>query len=105
MKSTFFLVLFTLSVSTSFSQSPLFTPYDDLPGLIKSAKPAYREDLPDWAKLMYQYPANANDINRLYTLFQKKHPEKKDAYSRYYKMWYRAVAPFADELGNIHLDV
>jgi photosystem II stability/assembly factor-like uncharacterized protein len=103
MKSTFFLVLFTLCMSTSFSQSPLFTPYDNLPGLIKSVKPAYREDLPDWAKLMYQYPANANDINRLYTLFQKKHPEKKDAYSRYYKMWYRAVAPFADELGNIHI--
>jgi hypothetical protein len=33
-----------------------FTPYDDIEGIPKSHKPSYRESMPEWAKLLYQYP-------------------------------------------------
>lgn len=43
-----------------------YTPYDELPGINKSEKPAYNDAYPDWAKMMYEYPVNFNEISEAF---------------------------------------
>ncbi len=40
-----------------------FTPYDEaFSGIIKSHKPSFDASYPDWAKELYIYPANAENV-------------------------------------------
>lgn len=80
-----------------------YTPYDDLPGIIKSYKPAYDEDYPEWGKLLYDYPVNYNDISRQFTQYMNQYPGEKSAIIKYYKLWSRAVEPWVRADGFIQL--
>lgn len=69
-----------------------FTRYDDIPGIYRSYKPAYSDDLPEWAKLLYRDTVNYHDVTRAYALYAAlHHPGENSPVTRYYKMWSRAV--------------
>jgi len=80
-----------------------YTPYDNFPGLIKSYKPAYQNDYPAFAKMLYQYPVNYFDIKREFELYESSHKGIKSPEIRYYKIWQRAIAPFVKDDGSIIL--
>ena len=80
-----------------------FTPYDELPGMNKSYKPAYNSGFPDWAKSLYRFPVNFNDINRQFERYISMHPGEKSAVIRYYKIWKRAVESNVLEDGTIEM--
>ena len=80
---------------------PRYTPYDDLPGMIKSHKPAYDPTFPKWAKMLFEYPVNFNEV---VDGFQKSDENKNGVRSpivRYYKQWCRTVQPFVPDDGSI----
>ncbi|MCE2789620.1 MAG: discoidin domain-containing protein [Saprospiraceae bacterium] len=85
------------------SMQAQFTPYDDLPGLTPGCKPHHRDDAPEWARMLYQFPVNAKELHQKYEEYKIENPEIKNAYTRYYALWKRAVLPFADEEGIIHM--
>jgi len=80
-----------------------FTPYDEIPGVIKSYKPAFRSDLPDWANMLYQTPVNFNEINLAFETYMARHPGEKSAIIRYFKIWRRAIEPYALPDGTIRI--
>ena len=80
-----------------------FTPYDNLPGVIKSHKPAYEENYPSWAKMLYSFSLNFNKINAEFESYMVQHPGEKSAIIRYYKDWRKAVADFVQDDGTILL--
>ena len=85
---------------------PQYTEYDNrIPGIIKSYKPAYDEMYPDWAKKLYIYPVNVYEIEKEFEAYISKNPGKHNAIIRYYKQWIRAIAPYTDNIGTIHIPV
>ncbi len=106
MKSKFlsnFLLVFILLISIHVVGQQHFTAYDDFPGVIKSYKPAFEDNLPDWAKMMYREPINFNELRQAYQLYISQHPDEESAINRYYIMWSMAVEPFVNEDGTIQL--
>lgn len=79
------------------------TPYDQLPGVMSINKPAYNTNYPDWAKMLYQYPINYNEIEKKFQLYSKEHEGEKNAIIRYYKVWRPIVSGYADSNGVIKL--
>jgi hypothetical protein len=77
------------------------TPYDNLPGNNVIYKPIYNEAFPEWAKKLYQYPINFNEIEAGYQHYFKKYGKQKNAITRYYKLWKRVVVNYVDENGVI----
>ncbi len=77
-----------------------FTPYDDLPGIPKSYKPACQNNFPEWAKMLYVYPLNFNEISEAFQKYSDENPEEKSAVIRYYKIWSRVVEAFVNESGD-----
>ncbi len=96
------LLILCLSAVTASAQ-PQFTSYDDLPGLNKSYKPAYSEDFPRWAKMLYTTTVNFNDISREFEAYMKKHKGEENAIIRYFKIWSRAVESYVLADGAIVL--
>ena len=85
---------------------PQYTEYDNrIPGIIKSYKPAYDDLYPDWAKKLYIYPVNVYEIEKEFEAYISKNPGKHNAIIRYYKQWIRAIAPYTDNIGTIHIPV
>ncbi len=110
-----------------------FTPYDDLPGMIKSYKPPYFDHYPEWAKALYHYPVNYNavctEFDRWFPDAERRardsgllpqstedgtqslepgqgSPEEsplKSPIIRYFKTWRRIVEPYALTDGTIRL--
>jgi photosystem II stability/assembly factor-like uncharacterized protein len=80
-----------------------FTPYDDLPGVIQSYKPAYSESYPAWARMLYHAPVNVMEVDRQFLEWQKLHPDEENAVVRYYKIWRRAAEPYVMDDGSIRL--
>ncbi|GGK47936.1 MULTISPECIES: discoidin domain-containing protein [Flavobacteriaceae] len=79
------------------------TPYDNLPENNAIYKPSFSESYPEWAKMLYQYPINFNEIERGYQQYFKEHGKQKNPITRYYKIWRRVVENYVDENGNIVL--
>ena len=77
--------------------------YDQLPGMISSYKPAYSNDYPEWAKMLYQYPVNYLEVEESYNKWAQKNSVEKTAIIRYYKLWKRAVAECVLEDGSISI--
>ena len=105
MKQNIFTTLFLclcLTVIPAPAQ-PKFTPYDDLPGMIKSYKPAYNENLPSWAKMLYDYPVNFFEIAEAWEKSAERKNDDHSAISRYFKIWSRAVQPFVMDDGTIRM--
>jgi hypothetical protein len=80
-----------------------FTLYDELPGIYKSYKPACSDDLPGWAKMLYQFPVNMTEISKEFDRYVLLHPTEKSAAIRYYKMWRRALEPCTLPDGTIEM--
>ena len=80
-----------------------FTPYDNLPGVVRNCKPAYEASMPVWAQMLYRYPANLSEIDRAFASWKKENRGKKSAAERYYLNWRRAVGMYATEEGEIVL--
>ncbi len=99
-----FLLVFLVSISLSplFSQSQ-YTPYDRFPGLIMDYKPAYESNFPEWGRTLYEYPINFNELMDAYERYAQNQPEVKNALTRYFKLWRRAVEPYAQPDGSIRL--
>ena len=98
--SALFILLLTLT--TLYGQTQ-YTPYDDIPGVIKSYKPAYNEDFPSWAKKLYTYPVNYFDVVNDFNHWYKDHPGERTPEYRYFRIWQRAVQPFVLNDGTIQL--
>ena len=80
-----------------------FTPYDEIPGIIRSYKPAYTDDFPGWAKMLYRPSVNYNDITLQFDAWMAKHPGEESAIIRYFKIWSRAVESYVLADGSIVL--
>ena len=80
-----------------------FSKFDELPGIVKSYKPAYDESYPDWAKMLYQPDVNADRVEKAYLSWLGSHPDEKSPVLRYYKIWKRAVEPYVLADGTIQL--
>jgi len=80
-----------------------YTPYDNLPGLVKSTKPAFDPDFPEWAKKLYDQEINFYDVNKQYETYIAENPGKKSAISRYFRTWRRAVMEYVLPDGSIQL--
>jgi photosystem II stability/assembly factor-like uncharacterized protein len=94
------LVIFSM---ISASAQMLDTPYDKLPGLNINDKPAYHADYPEWAKMLYQFPANYNEVVSAYRAQDKVDNPSLSAVNRYFKLWRKAMEPFALPDGTIVL--
>jgi len=99
MTTFIFICLVTFSAA---GQVP-FTPYDDFPGIYKSYKPSFSVDFPAWARLLYRYPVNFNEISQEFDAYVLQHPGEESAVIRYYKIWQRAVEPHALPDGTIEI--
>lgn len=77
-----------------------YTVYDEFPNLNKILKPAYSDSYPEWAKMLYQYPINYNEIVKKYEKHIAQYPEKNNL-TRYFKLWRQAVESYAAQDGKI----
>ena len=78
------------------------TPYDQFPGVHFSDKPSYHDNFPDWAKMLYTFPVNYEEVVNAYELAGQI-PDEWSAVERYFKNWRRAVLPFVRPDGSIAL--
>lgn len=97
------LVIVAIFFSLHLSAQKHFTPYDALPSMVKSHKPSYQEDMPTWAKMMYEPVVNYNEVLHEYNQYFTLHPKTKSPINRYFKQWCRALAPFASFDGTISI--
>lgn len=80
-----------------------YTPYDFLPGMMRSYKPAWDENFPEWARKMYTYPVNIKELDRDFNQFILHNPAAKSPLIRYYKIWRHALDPWVLPDGSIEL--
>ena len=86
--------IFYASVLSSQSEMTL---YDNLPCIQPGIKPAFQNNMPRWAKMLFQYPVNYNDIIKA----RKDTVLVKSPAERYFKVWEKCVRPYVDAEGNI----
>ncbi|MEA3477408.1 MAG: discoidin domain-containing protein [Bacteroidota bacterium] len=96
------ILLFTIMCLGASAQA-IFTPYDYFPGLIRDYKPAFDKSYPEWGKMLYEYPVNYEEITAKYDSYIQEHGNIKDPLTRYFKLWNRAVGPYAQSDGTISL--
>lgn len=96
------LVLTSYTINAVFAQQ-MYTPYDELPCIQSSLKPAFQETLPEWAKMLYTSPINYFEIEKAYQHSEEKKNNTKSAITRYYKIWRRCIQPYVTETGDIML--
>ena len=96
-----------LAISCSLCAQSQYTRYDDVPGNVKSYKPAYQADYPDWAKMLYAESINYNTIQEAFTAWEKDEQKTGEKsfrpIRRYYKSWVRHIQPWVGEQGKIEL--
>lgn len=97
-----FLLAFNFVFIIAFAQVK-YTPYDDIPGVIKSYKPAYDNTFPTWAKMLYTYPINFFEISTKFGAYISQNQNEKSPEIRYFKNWQRAVSPYVMNDGSIVL--
>ena len=95
------IILLLLFCSSGFAQR--YTEYDEISPLLKSYKPAFSNNIPEWAKKLYEYPVNFNDINSAYQAHIQQNGTEKNAVTRYYKIWRREIEPYVQPDGSILL--
>lgn len=102
-KNLFFLSIFIVCAFHTNAQQMNYTPYEELPSIDRILKPAYDNNMPDWAKMLYQYPVNFNEINRAFNAWQILNPDEKTPIRRYFKIWKMNIEPFAEADGIINV--
>ncbi len=64
-------------------------------------RPAPTSDMPEWAKLLYQEPLNAQQIDVAFRNFYQNHDFVKNSYTRYYKRWRRSIERHLTPSGEV----
>ncbi len=102
-KKLLFVFIFSIAIiySDNIISQHRFTPYDELPDINKSYKPAYNNNYPEWAKMLYNYPVNFNEINASFEKYMKENPGTKNDIIRYFKIWRRVVGEYVKNDGSI----
>lgn len=100
--NTKLILILCLAGSQALAQNH-FTPYDELPGMIKSYKPAYDSTYSAWARMLYEFPVNYYEVVEGYQQSIENTNGEHSAIIRYYKLWYRNVQPFVMDDGSIAL--
>ena len=77
-----------------------FTPYDDMPGMIKSYKPLFNASFPRWGKMLYTWPVNYYEVTGA---FNNSDEKDNKALVRYYKLWTRRLAEWVKPDGTIFI--
>ncbi len=98
--SFLFAVLFSITVQ---AQNLKYTPYDELPSIDKILKPTYVEDLPNWAKMLYQYPVNFNELQKAFDLWKSQNKEVESPIVKYYELWSQRMGNYVSFDGTINL--
>ncbi len=80
-----------------------YTRYDDIPGNLKSYKPAYQDDYPNWAKMLYSDNINFNTVKAGYDEWETQGTKEHRAVRRYFKIWSQKVSPWVNNDGSITL--
>ena len=80
-----------------------YTPYDDLPGINRSDKPAYSNAFPEWGKMLYEYPVDYNKIVEEFEKYEANHKGEENAITRYFINWRRVVENYVDGEGKIYM--
>ena len=97
-----FIISFLILSNIAIGQSK-YTPYDEIPGNIKSYKPAYQNDFPTWAKMLYSDDINFNEVKSAYDNWEIKNTTDHRAIRRYYKIWSQKILPYVNNDGSISL--
>lgn len=98
-----FLISFLLFTSLSTFGQQKFTTHDYIPGNILNYKPAYQDNYPTWAKMLYQEDINYYEIEKAYSNWKINGNDDFRAVEKYYKIWIQKVSPFVAEDGSIQL--
>lgn len=101
MKLSFSIIL-TLCTFLVFGQSR-FQEHDIFPANSPNYKPAYQEDFPAWAKMMYEENPNYLEIVDDYSQWKKLDSKEFRAVERYFKIWSRNVQAYVGVDGSIDL--
>ncbi len=96
-------LILIIVVSLSASAQTKYTPYDYIPGINRDYKPTLQTTYPDWGKMLYQYPINFNEISKKFENYILTNKDEKSALIRYFKIWKRAIEPYAMPDGSIQL--
>lgn len=99
----FAISLVVLAFGSLLNAQQMYTPYDDLPGVIKTYKPIYNEGFPDWAKQLYEYPINYFEIENGFNQYTSIYGKQKSPIIRYYKIWRQAVISYVNDQGDIEI--
>ena len=102
MRITFFALL-TMFLSCSLTAQQRLFPHDNIPGNIPTYKPAYQDEYPEWAKMLYQEGINYHNITQSYAYWKSTTPSSKTPIERYFKIWCKQAIPFVLEDGTLNL--
>ncbi|MGK0365037.1 MAG: hypothetical protein ACI85O_002099 [Saprospiraceae bacterium] len=97
------LISFLLFTSLSIFGQQKFTAHDYIPGNMPNYKPAYQEDYPSWAKMLYQEAINYIEIEKAYGKWKVNDSGDFRPVEKYYKIWIQKVLPFVAADGSIQL--
>ncbi|NPD44625.1 MULTISPECIES: discoidin domain-containing protein [unclassified Lentimicrobium] len=97
------LAVLIILISFNLKAQDHYTIYDDYPGMIKTYKPAYQDEYPEWAKMLYQEPVNYNEVLKAYSDYLQNNEVAKSPILRYFKIWKRNIEAFVLEDGYIQI--
>lgn len=63
--------------------------------------PAQQADMPEWARLLYQPPINALQLDSAYDAYYRTHQFHKNNWTKFYRRWRRAAMPFMQPDGTV----
>lgn len=81
-----------------------FVSHDFIEGNIPSYKPAFNDNYPKWAKMLYSENPNFFEIQNDYKRWKKYSDKEFKAVERYYKIWNRHALKYVNHEGTIVLN-
>ena len=97
------LFLLFISFGLSINAQDIYTKYDDIPGNNKSYKPAYQDEYPDWAKMLYQDEVNYYEVSKLFKEWEAQNTNTHKPIRRYFKNWSKHIQSWVSNDGSITL--
>lgn len=101
MKYTLALLLLLFCFAVHGQEQNKYATHDHIPGNIPDYKPAYQENYPDWAKMLYQEEINFNTIEKAFQKWEQQENTSFRAIRRYYKIWRQHILPYVKPDGSI----
>lgn len=78
-----------------------YSDFDNSPRNIKSYKPAYQNDYPNWGKMLFSEDINYNTVLNAYKKWDRKNEDLYKPIIRYFKNWSKSIQPFLNQNGEI----